>query len=187
MILADGKDDGLADFSADGIAQRIFKESFTKELVRGLGEKALFKFALLVGLLLVVATVVLELDDKPRLREKLGGHLAAGVHDGWIDKEAIFHTIQEGVAVGRLAVITAESPVGIEQQAALELARVLGRRLILVEFLEVIAGRGSQAELVADEIVEDCAGVAADGPVRFVRDHKVKVGGRKELLVFVVE
>ena len=58
---------------------------------------------------------------------------------------------------------------------------------VLVELLEVIARRGGEAELVADEVVEHGAGVAADGAVRFVGDDEVEVGGRKELLVFVVE
>ena len=57
----------------------------------------------------------------------------------------------------------------------------------LVEPLEVVARRGGQAELVADEVVEDGAGVAADGAVRFVGDDEVEVGRREELLVLVVE
>ena len=64
-------------------------------------------------------------------------------------------------------------------------SRVVG--FALVEPLEVVARRGGQAELVADEVVEDGAGVAADGAVRFVGDDQVEVGRREELLVLVVE
>ncbi len=59
--------------------------------------------------------------------------------------------------------------------------------LALVESLEVVARRGGEAELVADEVVEDGAGIAADGAVRFVGDDQVEIGRREELLVLVVE
>ena len=52
---------------------------------------------------------------------------------------------------------------------------------------QVIARRGGQAELVADEVVEDGAGVAADGAVRLIGDDEVEVCRRKEGLVFIVE
>ena len=113
--------------------------------------------------------------------------VAAGVHDGGVDEVAVLHAIEQGVAEGGLAVVAAEGAIGIEHEAALELARVSGRGLVLVEFLEVVARRGGEAELVADEIVEHGAGIAADGAVRFVRDDEVEIGGRKERLVFVVE
>ena len=64
-------------------------------------------------------------------------------------------------------------------------SRVVG--FALSKLLEVVARRGREAELVADEVVEDGAGVAADGAVRFVGDHQVEVGRREELLVLVVE
>ena len=64
-------------------------------------------------------------------------------------------------------------------------SRVVG--LGLSNLREVVAGRGGQAELVADEVVEDGAGVAADGAVRFVGDDQVEIGRREELLVLVVE
>ena len=51
--------------------------------------------------------------------------------------------------------------------------------LSLFELLEVIARRGGEAELVADEVVEDGAGIAADRTVRLVGDDEVEVGGRK--------
>ena len=64
-------------------------------------------------------------------------------------------------------------------------SRVAGLRA--VEPLEVVARRGGQAELVADEVVEHGAGIAADGAVRFVGDDEVEVGRREEPLVLVVE
>jgi hypothetical protein len=76
-----------------------------------------------------------------------------------------------------LAVFTAEGAVGVQEQAALELAGVPG--VGVVELLEVIARRGGEAELVTDEVVENGAGVAADGAVRFVRDERSKSVGEK--------
>lgn len=86
-----------------------------------------------------------------------------------------------------MTVITAEGAVGIEQQAALKLARVACGLRLLGELLQVIARRGGQTELVADELVEYGASIAADGAMRFVRDDEVKVHGRELRLVFVVE
>jgi len=71
----------------------------------------------------------------------------------------------------------AESAVGIKQQASLELAGVFGRRRVLLELLQVIARRCGKAELVADEVVEHSAGIAADRTVRFVGDDEVEVRG----------
>jgi hypothetical protein len=62
-----------------------------------------------------------------------------------------------------------------------------GGGLGLVETLQIVAGRGCQAQLVADEIVKNGAGVAAYGAVGFVGNDQIEVGGRKKLLVFVVE
>ena len=67
------------------------------------------------------------------------------------------------------------------------LARVVGGGLVFVELFQVVARRGREAELVSDEIIKDGAGVAADGAVRFIRDDEVKIRGRKERLIFVVE
>ena len=52
---------------------------------------------------------------------------------------------------------------------------------------EKVAGRGRQPQLVADEVIEYSAGVAADGAVRLVRNHQVEIRGRKLRLVLVVE
>ena len=86
-----------------------------------------------------------------------------------------------------LAIVATEGAVGIEHETALELARVFGGGLVLVELLEVVERCGREAELVADKVIEHGAGITADGAVRFVGDDEVEVGGRKELLVFIVE
>jgi hypothetical protein len=50
----------------------------------------------------------------------------------------------------------------------------------VVELLQVVARRGRQPELVADEVFEHGAGVAADGAVRFVGDDEIEVGRREQ-------
>ena len=64
MVLADGEDDGLANFAADGVAQGVFEKGFAEELVGGLREETLLELALLERLVVVVAFVVLERDDE---------------------------------------------------------------------------------------------------------------------------
>ena len=188
MVLADGEDDRLADLAADRIAQGVFEKRLAEELVGGVREERLLEFALLEGLLagLRLSSSVND-DDEAFVGEQLRGDLGAGVDDSRVDQEAFLHAVEQGVAKGRLAVLAAERAVGVEQQAALDLARVAGVGLRLVELLEVVARRGGEAELVADEIVEDGAGIAADGAVRFVGNDQIEIGRRKELLVLVVE
>ena len=82
------------------------------------------------------------------------------------------------MAEGRLAVPAAKGAVGIEHQPALGLARVAGWWVGLVEAFEVVAGRGGEAEFVADEVVEHRARIAADGAVGFVGDDQIEVGRR---------
>ena len=187
VMLADSEDNGLADLAADGVTQRVFEKRFAKELIGCLREEALFKLALLESFVVVIAFVVLERHHKARFGKEPGGDLAASVHDGRIDEEAVLHAIEEGVAEGGLTVVATEGTVGIEHEPALKLARVFGGGLVLVEFLKVIERRSGEAELVADEVVKDGTRIASDGAVSFVGDDEVEVGGRKELLVFVVE
>jgi len=40
VILTDGENDGLADFPADRIAQRVFQKGLAEKLIRGVGEEA---------------------------------------------------------------------------------------------------------------------------------------------------
>ena len=110
-----------------GIAQGVFEEGLAEELVGGVGEERLLELALLVRLSCWSSPfVVLELRRRSPLRKAAGGDVAAGIDDGGIDEEAILHAIEQGVAEGRLAVLAAEGAVGVEQQAALDLARVPG-------------------------------------------------------------
>ena len=95
MFLAHGKNDGLADFAADGIAQGIFQKRLAEQLVGGIGKEPFLKLALLVSFLLVVAFVILELDDKTLLGQQLGGNFRPGIHDRGIDEEAVLHPIQQ--------------------------------------------------------------------------------------------
>ena len=181
MVLADGEDDGFADFPADGIAEGVFQKGLAEKLVGGVGKETLLELALLEGLLLVFAGIVGERNDEAFLGEQFRGDFGAGVHHCGVDQVALLHAVQQGVAEGRLAVLAAESAVGVQQQAALSLARVAGAGIGTVEPSEVVARRGGEAELVADEVVEDGAGIAADGAVRFVGDDQIEIGRREEL------
>ena len=100
---------------------------------------------------------------------------------------AVPHPIEQRVAEGGLAAVAAEGAVGVEQQAPLGLVGGVHEAAGTVEAPQVVARRGGEAELVADEVVEDGAGVAADRAVRFVGDDEIEVRRRKERLVLVVE
>src|ERR1019366_7374364 len=89
VMLADGKNDRLADLPLIGS-----RSAFLEDLIGGFGKEAFLKLALLVDLLLVVAFVILELDDEAILGKKLGCDLAAGIHNNRVDQEAVFHSIQ---------------------------------------------------------------------------------------------
>ena len=126
-------------------------------------------------------------DDEALFRKQLGGDVGAGVDHGGVDQIAVLHAIEQRVAEGRLAGFAAEGAVGVQQQAAFGLARIAAARLGAVETAQVVARRGGEAELVADEVIEHGAGVAADGAVRLVGNHQIEVGRREQALVFVVE
>src|ERR1039458_3965997 len=70
------------------------RSAFLEDLIGGFGKEAFLKLALLVDLLLLVAFVILELDDEAILGKKLGCDLAAGIHKNRVDQEAVFHSIQ---------------------------------------------------------------------------------------------
>ena len=93
MSLADGEDDGFADLAADGIAKGVFEEGLAEEFVGGVGEEAFLEFALFVGLFLVLAFSIGELDDEAFFGEELGGDFGAGVDDGGVDEETVFDAI----------------------------------------------------------------------------------------------
>ena len=187
VVLADGKDDRLADLAAHGIAQRVLQEGLAEDPVGRFGEEAPLELALLVRLFLLLPGVIGDGDDETLVRQQLCRHLGTGVHHGGVDQVAVLHAVEQRVPEGGLPALAAEGAVGVHQQPALGFARVPRRGAGPVEALQVVPGRRGKAELVADEVVEHRAGVSADGAVRLVGDHEIEVGGREEGLVLVVE
>lgn len=118
------------------------------------------------------------------VRQQLGGDFGARVDHQRVDQKAFAHPVQQGIAERWLARLATKGAVGIEQQAALGLSRVFGGGLGGVELLDVVLGRSSKAQFVANEVLEHRARIAANGAVRFVGDNQVKVR-RRELLVLV--
>ncbi|WP_297927298.1 hypothetical protein, partial [Metallibacterium sp.] len=119
VVLADGEQDGFADFAADRIAQCMLQEGLAQQLVGGLGEEAPLELAVRKGLLLRIAVVVAEGGQETGFGEQLGGDAAARIDHGGVDQVAVAHAIEQRVAEGGLAVLAAEGAVGIQQQAAL--------------------------------------------------------------------
>ncbi len=190
VVLADGEDDGLADFAADWIAEGIFKEGLAEDGVGCAGEETFFKLRLLECLFVVFAGVVGEVDEKSLFGEEFGGDFGSGVGDDGIDEERtllVVYAVDEGEAEGGLAVFAAEGAVGVEEEAAFAFAGVVGGWGGGSEVFEEVAGRGGEAEFVPDEVVKHSAGVSADGTVSFVRYDEVKIGGREESLILVVK
>ena len=64
VVLADGKDDGLAELAADRVAQGVFEKGLAEKLIGGRREEALLELAHAVGFFLVVATLVPDLYDE---------------------------------------------------------------------------------------------------------------------------
>ena len=118
VILTHGKDDGFANLTADRVAIRVLQKCFAEKLIGGVGEKALLELALFESFFLIFTLIVFEIYDETLFRQKLCGDFTAGIHDGWIDKVAIFNAIEQGIAEGGLAVLAAEGAVGVEQQTA---------------------------------------------------------------------
>ena len=114
-------------------------------------------------------------------------YLRACVHHGRIDQIAVPYPVEQRVAEGGLPALASEGAVGVEQQPSLGFAGVAHVPSSVLGASQVVARRGRQAELVADEVVEDGAGVAADGAVRLIGDDEVEVCRRKKRLVFIVE
>ena len=114
VVLTNSEDNGLADLPADRIAQGVFQEGLAQELIGGLGEEMLLEFTLLEGLLLVFACIVSERNDEAFFGEQVSGDPSAGVHHRGVDQIAVLHAVEKRVAVGRLAVLTAEGAVGVQ-------------------------------------------------------------------------
>ncbi len=95
MVLADGKDDGLADFATYRITQRILKKGLAEKLVGGIGKESLFELALLECFLLIISGFVGKRNNETFFRKQVGGNLRAGIHDGGIDQKALFYAIEQ--------------------------------------------------------------------------------------------
>ena len=187
MLLTHREDNGLPDLPANRVADRILQESPTENRVRSFREKLPLKIALLERLLLLLSFVIGKRHHKTLVSEKLGSHLRSCVNDPGVDQIPIAHPVKQRVAKCRLATLTAEGAVSVEQQPALHLARIAHMRAGRMGASEVVAGRRGQPQLVPDEVIEHSAGVAADRPMRLIRNHQVKVRRRKQRLVLVVE
>ena len=74
-------------------------------------------------------------DHEALFGEQFGGDIGPGVDHRRIDQIAILHAVQQRVAEGRLAALAAKGAVGIEQQTALDLARVVLRGRFASNFL----------------------------------------------------
>ena len=188
MALADGKDDGLADFAAHRIQQGVFQKYPAEETVGVRGEESVLKVPARVAFLAFVAGFLVgECDPETLLGEQLRSGVGAGVHYDGVDQHAVLYAVHQRVAEGGFAAGAAESAVGVQQQPAFLCARVICCRRCCRRAAQVVAGRCGQPQLVPHEIVKHGAGVAADGTVRFVRNHQVKIGRRKQIPVLVVE
>ena len=95
VVLADSKDDGLADFTAHRVTQGVFQKRLAQQLVGVVGKETFLELALLEGLLLVLASVIGEGDDKTLFREQRGGDLGAGIDYGRVDQETFLDAIEQ--------------------------------------------------------------------------------------------
>ncbi|MFM9969146.1 MAG: hypothetical protein ACKVQK_12200 [Burkholderiales bacterium] len=64
MILAHRKNNRLTDFATNRIAKRVLDERLAEQLIGVRREETLFELALTEGLLLIIASVIRECDDK---------------------------------------------------------------------------------------------------------------------------
>src|SRR5271157_840990 len=115
VSLANTKDDRLAYFAANRVTQRLLKKGLAKELIGRFGKEAFLEFGLLEFLLLILAGVVGERDHEALIGKEFSGDLSARVHHRRVDKVAVLHTLQQGVAEGWLTFLAAESAVGVKQ------------------------------------------------------------------------
>ena len=168
MVLAHGKNNRFADFAADWVAESVFKEGLAKKFIGGRGKELFLEVGLFIAFVLFVSWVVLEIDDKALLREKLRSNASSGIYDGWINEVALFDAVEQCVTECGLAVLAAEGSISVEQETPLVFAWVFCGGLRFVELLKIILWRCREAEFVADEVVKYGAGVSADGAVCFV-------------------
>ena len=136
---------------------------------------------------MLIAGVVGEGHYEAIVGQQLGGDLSTSVHHDGIDEVFVLHSIKQRVSERGLSALAAEGAVGVQQQPPLSLAGVAHFGAGLVKAPQVVSWSGSKSELVTDKIVEHRTGVATNGAMGFIRDHKIEVGRREEGLVLVVK
>ncbi len=95
MILADGEDDGLADFTTDWVTQGMFQESAAKKKVGRIGEELLLELPFPVAFLMALAGVVPEGDDESFFGEEGSGHLRARIDHGGVDQTIVLDAVEQ--------------------------------------------------------------------------------------------
>ena len=84
VVLADGKDDGLANLAADRVAQGILEKGLAEQLDWWpSAEEALLELALPVASLWSSPVVILEFDDEALVGKELGGDRRCGRPRRW--------------------------------------------------------------------------------------------------------
>ena len=185
VVLGHAEDEGLADLAGDGVLQGVLEEGLAENCVCLAGQEFTFEILVRVNLLDKLAVFVRHHHGIALIGKHLGGDLRAGIGDDGVHKESISHAVQQAVAVGGFTRGAAERFIGVQQQAAFDLSRIVCANIF--DVLKVVFGCGGQAQLVADEIVEHRPAVAPDAAVGFVRDNQIKVGRREQLTVLVIE
>ena len=151
VVLADGEDDGLADLATDRVAQGVFQEGLAEERLVASEKNCFSKSRCLKASSSSSPLIVGERDGEALLGQEFGGDLGAGIHDGGVDQKAVLHAVEQRVAKGGLAALAAKGAVGVQQQAALSFARVRLVALALSKLLQIIPGRGREAEFIAEK------------------------------------
>ena len=106
----------------------------------------------------------------------LCGDLGADIEELGVNEETVPHACGEVVAEGWFAGGTAEGGVRVEQLAAF---KILGGIAVEGDAFEIVFGRGGEADLEAEEILEDIAGVSGDGALASSEITRSKSVGAK--------
>src|ERR1700719_4344626 len=151
VMLAHREDDRLAYFTADRVAQRILQKGLAEHLIGRFGKEAFFELTLFVNFLLVVAFVILEINNKAVLGEELRRDVAASIDHNRVDQGSVFYSLEQGIAKARLTVFAPEGPISIKQQPSLVFTRI--SRSCLLEFLQIIVRRCGKPRFIANKVV----------------------------------
>jgi len=154
MVLAQGENDGFANFICDRVAQGIFKKGLSKDAVGFFREKFLFKIA---GNKSLRFLPVFGGDGHgvAYIGKQLGGDFRSGIQHAGVYQESVFHAIEQRIAVGGVAAFAAKGGVGIPRHPALNFPGVVVPHHVLIHAFRVIPGRGGQAQFIAVEIFEN--------------------------------